>query len=91
MSQPEDTWQEWSRHVLAELKRLNETIGVLNGKISNIKDGMDDKIDKIKDDYIQPLHVEIAMLKVKSGMWGLVGGSIPIILIVLIEMLKGEK
>lgn len=80
MTNPQDTWHEWSRHVLAELKRLNENIS-----------GLEDKIDRIKADLIAPLHVEIAMLKVKSGIWGLIGGAIPVILMVLAEILKEHK
>lgn len=77
--QPEDTWQEWSRHVLAELKRLNDTI-----------QAVDDKIDKLKDEQVSPLKIELAMLKVKSGFWGMIGGAIPVILMVLVEILKSK-
>jgi hypothetical protein len=77
MSSPDDSWPEWSRHVLAELKRLNDNLA-----------NLDDKIDTIKDGHISPLKIEIAMLKVKSGIWGLIGGAIPVILMVLVELLK---
>lgn len=29
---------------------------------------------------IQKIHVEIAQLKVKSGMWGVLGGLIPVVI-----------
>ena len=77
MSSLDDSWPEGSRHVLAELKRLNDNLA-----------NVDDKIDRIKDDHISPLKVEIAMLQVKSGLWGLLGGAIPVILMVLVELLK---
>ena len=101
MGHPEDTWQEWSKHVLAELKRLNENIEGLDNKTNRISGGIDEKInilrnemnnklDKIKDNYIQKLNIEIAMLKVKSGVWGLIGGSIPVILVLLMKLIKGN-
>ena len=34
------------------------------------------------------IRVEIAMLKVKAGMWGAVGACIPIIMLLAIEFLK---
>ena len=77
MSLPEDSWPEWSRHVLAELKRLNNNLAQV-----------ENKIDLIKDGQITPLKVEIAMLKIKASIFGLVGGAIPVVLMVLIEILK---
>lgn len=34
------------------------------------------------------LHIEIATLKVKSGVWGLLGGAIPVIIGLAIMLLK---
>ena len=88
-NQPEDNnWQEWSKHVLMELKRLNRTVQAVDEKIDNKIDSLDIKINDIKDNVITPLKVELAMLKVKSGIWGLIGGAIPVILLVLVEILK---
>jgi hypothetical protein len=54
----EDGWNEWSRHVLHELVRLNECY------------------EKIREGQ-QKLATDVAMLKVKSGIWGLIAGIIP--------------
>lgn len=51
-------WNEWSRHVLAELERLNECYKSL------------DVTQRI-------ILTEIAMLKIKSGLWGAGAGMIP--------------
>jgi hypothetical protein len=56
-------WNEWSRHVLAELERLNGCYDKMNTQLGKI-------------------HVEIAMLKVKSGIWGAIGGAIPVIVLI---------
>lgn len=43
--------------------------------------GLDEKVDKLCKD--------IAVLKVKSGIWGLMGGIIPIIIFLGIWILQG--
>ena len=55
-----DGWHEYSRLVLAELKRLD-------GDIKQI------------DEQIKQISVDIAMLKVKSGLWGSAGAIISIV------------
>lgn len=37
---------------------------------------------------VNTLNVEIGKLQVKSGVWGMVGGIIPVIILVLIEKMK---
>jgi len=64
-------WNEWSRHVLAELERLNNCYEGMNGQL-------------------QKIHVEIAMLKVKSGMWGAFGGIITIAIALFIKYIEGK-
>ena len=66
---PNNSWESWSKHVLAELKRLSECYG-----------RMDSKIDK--------LAVDMAMLKVKSGVWGAIAGIIPAALVIIYLLLK---
>lgn len=82
-------WNEWSRHVLAELHRLNDQHSSIEDQIESLKKNFSDKVDSIKDNLhqeIQTLHIEIATLKVKSGVWGLMGGLIPVLLMVLMEI-----
>ena len=63
---PNDGWKEWSKHVLLELKRLNN-------KLENV------------DIHVQNTALEIAMLKVKSGVWGLIGGIIPVFILIAVQ------
>ena len=74
----DDSWLTWSKFVLAELKRLNEQISEL-----------DNKIALLKDEQISKLKIEIAMLKVKSGVWGSIGGLIPVVIFFAVEIFKG--
>lgn len=64
-------WNEWSKHVLAELERLN-----------GCYDTISDSVNKI--------HVEIAMLKVKSGIWGAIGGFIPVCILLIFYLLNSH-
>jgi hypothetical protein len=70
----DEEWDKIGPHVLIELKRLNSTVGSLGEKLSSIH----------RDD-ITPLRIEIAMLKVKCGAWGLLGGAIPVIIALLVK------
>jgi CheY-specific phosphatase CheX len=62
-------WNEWSRHVLSELGRLNTAQG---------------KIEK----HINKISIDIATLKVKSGIWGAIAGMIPSAIILIIMLLR---
>lgn len=64
----ENGWNEWSRHVLAELERLNGGYESIN-------------------DQLRKIHIEIAMLKVKSGMWGALGGCVPVLIMALVYIM----
>lgn len=37
---------------------------------------------------VASLHVETAKLQVKSGVWGVLGGMIPVLILVVVEHLK---
>jgi len=62
----------WNEWSKYVLKELER----LNGCYEQI----DKKVDKIEQ--------EIAMLKVKSGVWGLVGGLIPVVIALIFIFLK---
>ena len=64
------SWDEWGRHVLAELQRANNSIEVMEGELSNFK---------------KETSLEILQLKMKAGIYGLLAGGIPIAIAVLIE------
>ena len=68
-----DTWKEWSRHVLAELKRLSDK---------------SDQLDRKLDDRLTQLAVEIAKLKVKASIWGMLGGALPVLIGLLVWLLE---
>ena len=73
-------WDRMSYFITAEIKRLGVQISEL-----------DDKISKIADEGLGGVKLEIAMLKVKSGTWGLLGGAIPIAIYFFVEVMKEQN
>ena len=62
-------WNEWEKHVLAELERMNRM------HESQIK-------------KIERLGVEMAQIKIKASLWGLLSGSVPAIVIIALKLLR---
>lgn len=106
-------WNEWSRHVLAELKRLNEKMETANRdadekitqhenrnneRLLEVKEDLTSIMKSIKDevhgieDKILSLEIKFASLatefKFKSGIWGLIGGAIPIMIAIGVYAIK---
>jgi hypothetical protein len=78
-------WNEWSRYVLIELKRLSRELVDLYGKLNALENRLTTIESKaVTRDDIQSLREEITKLKVKSGVWGLVGGAIPTVAVLII-------
>jgi hypothetical protein len=66
-------WNEWSRHVLAELKRHDELLIGIAKDVTEIRL----RIERLDTAF-----------NIKSGVWGLLGALIPAIGIILFEVLK---
>jgi hypothetical protein len=71
-----DSWNEWGKHVLAELERLSSSCVVIDERVQRI------------DARVRGIEIEIGMLKVKSGVWGLVGGMIPVLIGITLMILS---
>jgi hypothetical protein len=66
MSEGLEGWGEYKRLILQELERLSKEVALLNIKLDNFR-----------SDEIAGIKVEVAMLKVKAGVWGAICGAIP--------------
>jgi hypothetical protein len=71
MNSNNNGWNEWSRHILLELERLNKCVTELT-------------------EAINAINLKLTILMVKSGVWGLLAGSIPIAITLLIIFIKGQ-
>lgn len=65
------------QYIFYELKRINDVlVNLCNTRIADI------------DENIRKIYIELAALKVKSGIWGLIGGMIPVAIIIAYMLLK---
>ena len=74
---PETTsngWNEWSKHVLLELNRLNGLYSQLTVALQERNDAMNKEI--------QDIRVELATLKVRASIWGALAGLIPALVVI---------
>ena len=72
-----DDWVAYRKHVMAELSRLNVSMQLLNTKL-----------DTFRQEDITDMRVQIAMLQVKAGVWGLVAGLIPALAVLVIQLVR---
>ncbi len=63
---------EFKERVLASLAHIRAEV-----------ETVDRKLDDLKDHEISKIKVEIGMLKVKAGFWGLAGGGLGIFFLIL--------
>lgn len=79
--EPEDSWMQYRRLVLGELERLNLSLAALAQKM--------DSLNLQRDQSINDLKVEVAMLKVKATMMGMgAGAAMSGIVAVVVQLLK---
>lgn len=71
-------WNEYSKMVLHELQRLNDCRDQDLREFIDFKDCVKRSFEKIK--------IDLAVLKVKAGVWGFIGAAIPITLWIVIEL-----
>jgi hypothetical protein len=74
----EESWTQYRRLILAELQRINDTIVEV-----------DKKLDRMRSDDISQLKVDVAMLQVKSGVWGGLAGAIVAVAAVFMTYVGG--
>ncbi len=53
-------------------------------ELERLSNGQDCIVQKIND-----LRVQVAMLKVKSGVWGAMGACIPVAILLIIQLMNG--
>jgi len=77
ISKSQNGWGEYAKYVLKELERLNKSL-----------DDLEQRLIDIQTKDLAKIRTEIAMLKVKSGLWGAVAGMVPVIIVLLINYLS---
>lgn len=96
------SWKEWARHVLLELERLNNSFSMLYDKVQKQNNDNELRISTLRQEIqnnitantaslskdINNLQIEVAMLKLKSGLWGAMGAAIPILVAIIIYLVN---
>ena len=59
-------WNEWSKHVLKELERLNSNYESLNTKIDSIKSDVHEEISGIKNDITKVKAMQYTLDEMKT-------------------------
>jgi len=74
-------WREYQKLVLSELRRLDENVEKMNERIERAikhERGNRQMIDQATHEDIRALQIEVHGLKIKAGIWGLIGGLLPV-------------
>lgn len=91
MANDDASWQESRRLIEGVLTRLENSVNNLAEEIKQLREENHDRLDEAKADFnakLGVMQVNIAMLQVKAGVWGLIGGAIPVVIAILVEMLR---
>lgn len=75
-----ETWEEARAVIRYQLSELKADIAALSTQLT--KNHAENQVM-----YTQ-MKVDIAMLQVKAGVWGIIGGAIPVLLMLLVSWLK---
>lgn len=81
---------EYRRLLLAELERLDKGIESLAARVDagdkDIRAALDEKVADVLV-QIKNIEIQVATLNVKSGVWGAMGGAIPVAIGLLVWLL----
>lgn len=89
----EGSWSEYQLMVLGELKRMNDAIKEVADKVEehgqslSALPGIKTEMGKMND-TITDHKVDVALLKLKAGVWGLLGGIIPATVAIIMWLLN---
>ena len=91
---PPDNPEELTlQHILAEIKNSNKNYEEIRKEQVAMRMDFLKGMSDVREDFLrqtQVFSIELAVLKVKSGVWGLVGGAIPVALGLLIWFIQSK-
>jgi len=74
-------WDQWSKHVLTELGRLSDNAEKTCCSLADLHVAL----ARIETEIKVRLETEV---KIKSTLWGVFGGVIPVIVLIVIKILE---
>ena len=90
MSDEGNGWREYQKLVLNELRRLDINLEKLSDRIDvSIKHERNNRqqVENGLQDEIRNVALEVHGLKIKAGIWGLLGGLLPVLAALLLGKL----
>jgi hypothetical protein len=90
MSDEGNGWREYQKLVLNELRRLDTNLEKLSDRIDvSIKHERNNRqtVENGLQDEIRSVALEVHGLKIKAGIWGLLGGLLPVLAALLLGKL----
>ena len=77
-------WNEWGKYVLKELERLNDVVNRMPASYDAKHNEIIERITKL-DTSFKVFQKEMG---IKSGVWGLIGGAIPVAVMLAFILMK---
>jgi len=71
----DEDWRENRLYIRSELRSLREDVGKVNANLTSLRE---------KD--LSQIRVDIAMLQVKSGLWGAMAGALVVLVPIIAKM-----
>ena len=90
MTQESNGWNEYQKLVLNELQRLDSNVEKLGDRIDQAvrhERGNRNMIENATNAEVRRIALEVHGLKIKAGVWGLIGGLLPVISAVVMKLL----
>lgn len=87
------SWNAWARQVTNEVERAirgteenNIDIAQVHQQLTELQEAVNIVLTECQN--IPDMKMDIAKLKVKAGIWGLLGGTVPIVIMILFQVFK---
>jgi len=88
----QDDGTEWDKHILAELRRLADGQEKILQSQVEIKVALPQKANAIElERHKADVTAQLSALKVKAGIWGALGASVPTSVWILYEIVQQMK
>ncbi len=81
-------WREYQNLVLSELRRLDEGVSRLNERIEDAirhERSHRVRVEDVTASAIKRLELDVYGLRIKAGIWGLLGGLLPVLAAILLK------
>lgn len=90
MSDDSNGWREYQKLVLNELRRLDENVEKLGTRMDRLVKHETNNRLQAEHGFsaeLQRLSIEVHGLKIKAGVWGVIGGLLPVLAAVVLKQL----